>query len=312
MGTRSMASKPSKALNPSFSEPLLGRASKEVRVRKHLASGGLCVFIKLDAPKSKQSTIMSQSFECLLCKHSFSSVDDPKLKVLSFFLFVVAIILLFGAWPLSIVLFFVIWYGNVPKCPRCKSRKLLRQEKKYEKPTEELLNSPKIQVSKKGMGCMTVFLCGSIAFVALSMGYLFWYAASVPPKPESIYKTAEADLMVVIDEEKDYVMLDVRNALQRLMDDKVLWEYPFTAIKDPNGGGYFGIFLLPSPSGTFNGEAIFLVSEEALNQTSQSDLQKSIRYVNGLASDFADQNIEQAKGYEPLAVMEQVSTTSEE
>lgn len=126
---------------------------------------------------------------------------------------------------------------------------------------------------------------------------MFWYAASVPPKPESVYKTAEADLMVVIDEEKDYVMLDVRNALGRLMDDKAMWDYPFTAIKDPKGGGYFGIFLLPSPSGNFNGEAIFLVSEKALNQYEQEDLIQSIKYVNGLAADFANRNIKQAEGY---------------
>ncbi len=247
---------------------------------------------------------MSQSFECLLCKHAFSLVDDPKLKVLSFFLFVVALVLLFDVWPLALILFFLIWYGNVPKCPRCKSRKLLKQEKKTEGKTKELLDSPKPKIERAGISGMKVFLIGTIAFVALSMGYLFWYAASVPPKPESIYKTSEADLMVVIDEEKDYVMLDVRNALGRLMDDKAMWDYPFTAIKDPNGGGYFGIFLLPSPSGSFNGEAIFLVSEEALNQTSQADLQKSVRYVNGLAADFADRNLAQAVGYSPTDVME--------
>lgn len=247
---------------------------------------------------------MPQSFECLLCKHSFSFADSPTTKVLSFFLFVVALVLLFTAWPLAIVLFFLIWYGNVPKCPRCKSRKLLKQEKKTEGKTKELLDSPKPKIERAGISGMKVFLIGTIAFVALSMGYLFWYAASVPPKPESIYKTSEADLMVVIDEEKDYVMLDVRNALGRLMDDKAMWDYPFTAIKDPNGGGYFGIFLLPSPSGNFNGEAIFLLSEKALNQTSQADLQKSIRYVNGLAADFSDKNLDWAESYSAMDVLD--------
>ncbi|NBX52015.1 hypothetical protein EBT25_19285 [bacterium] len=208
---------------------------------------------------------MSQSFECLLCKHSFSFADSPTTKVLSFLLFVVALILLFSFWPLAIVLFIVIWSVNLPKCPRCKSKKLLRQEKIVKDKPREYSDNEKISERKRGVGAMTIILGGTVAFVVFLMSVLFWLVASAPPKPESIYSTSEADLTVAIDEEKGYDMLDVQYALGRLIDDKPVNQYPFFAMKDPQGGGYFGIFELPSPSGTFMGEAIFLVSEEALS-----------------------------------------------
>lgn len=249
---------------------------------------------------------MSQSFECLLCKHSFSFADSPTTKVLSFLLFVVALILLFSFWPLAIVLFIVIWSVNLPKCPRCKSKKLLRQEKIVKDKPREYSDNEKISERKRGVGAMTIILGGTVAFVVFLMSVLFWLVASAPPKPESIYSTSEADLTVAIDEEKGYDMLDVQYALGRLIDDKPVNQYPFFAMKDPQGGGYFGIFELPSPSGTFMGEAIFLVSEEALNQTKRSDLERSIRYVNGLAVDFADKDIEQAVGYSRDDVMRMI------
>lgn len=273
------------------------------------ASGGLCVS-KFQLIKSNQGN-MAQSFECLLCKHSFSSVDDPKLKILSFFLFVFAIVLLFTALPLGILLFGMIWFGNLPKCPRCRSRKLLRlgkSEKTSENnktPTSVLEKTPIRQSS----GGMNTFLKWTIVFVIASLGYLGFMALSAPPsppKPTSLYTTSEDALKVVIDEEKGYEMLDVYYAIGRLIE-RPLSDYPFYAFKDPQGGGYFGIFLVKSPSGNLDGEVIFLVSEKALNQTKLEDLEKSIRYVNGLASDFADRDLARATGYSTLEVLELIS-----
>ncbi|NBS71027.1 hypothetical protein EBT31_19285, partial [bacterium] len=186
------------------------------------------------------------------------------------------------------------------------SKKLLRQEKIVKDKPREYSDNEKISERKRGVGAMTIILGGTVAFVVFLMSVLFWLVASAPPKPESIYSTSEADLTVAIDEEKGYDMLDVQYALGRLIDDKPVNQYPFFAMKDPQGGGYFGIFELPSPSGTFMGEAIFLVSEEALNQTKRSDLERSIRYVNGLAVDFADKDIEQAVGYSRDDVMRMI------
>lgn len=245
---------------------------------------------------------MSQSFECLLCKHSFSSVDDPKLKVLSFFLFVIGLVLLFTVWPLALVLFFVIWYGNVPKCPRCKSRKLLRLGESNKNATSELLDSRKTSKKKKGVSCLAAFTGSIVLFLVVSLGFYAWLVLTSPPAPESIYKTADTDLNYIVDEENGYQAVDVRYALQRLTE-RPIWDYPFYAMKDPQGEGYFGIFLVKSPSGNLDGEVIFLVSEQALNQTEIKDLERSIRYVNGLAADFTGRQIKQATGYSYSDVM---------
>jgi hypothetical protein len=167
-------------------------------------------------------------------------------------------------------------------------------------------NKGKYSPEKQKMGGLTKLVIGLGVFMTVSLGFVAWLAANTSPKPESIYKTSEADLKVAIDEEKGYDMLDVQYALARLIDDKPVSQYPFYAMKDPQGGGYFGIIELPSPSGTFTGEAIFLISEEAFNQTKQPDLERSIRYVNGLASDFADRNLKQAEGYSYSEVIEAI------
>lgn len=259
--------------------------------------------------KSNQGN-MAQSFECLLCKHSFNSVSDPKLKVASFFLFALAIVFLFVFFPVSLLLFGAIWALNQNRCPRCRSKRLLAthgKESAHIQHSEPSKN--KSSSEKQKMGGLTKLVIGLGVFLTVSLGFLAWLTANTSPKPESVYKTSEADLKVVIDEEKGYDMLDVQYALARLIDDKPVSQYPFYAMKDPQGGDYFAIIELPSPSGTFTGEAIFLVSEEAFNQTKISDLEGSIRYVNGLANDFADRDINQATEYSSVDVMKLINAS---
>lgn len=122
----------------------------------------------------------------------------------------------------------------------------------------------------------------------------------------SIYKIEENDLNIIIDTipDKEFgsmniEILDIRYALQRLINEPI-YNYPFYAMKDPNNNGYIGIIKGKT------GEAIFLLSIKSLNDINTSDLEKSIKAINGTATTY-NRNIKLAGlPYEPYEILKLV------
>ncbi len=117
----------------------------------------------------------------------------------------------------------------------------------------------------------------------------------------SVYTTDLGRLEeIIIDKDRDVDMVSVQYALARLIDDDPrIFEYPFYAMKNQKGEGYIGIIV------TNVGKALFLVPYKALNQTRKSDLEQSIKAINGTAKNL-NYNLDFATGYDYLEVMDWV------
>lgn len=114
---------------------------------------------------------MAHSFECIECKHSFSLVDDSKLLLASFFLFVLGIVFLFVFFPISILLFLAIWALNQRRCPRCRSKRLVA---KPQNPPEHRVNE---RVTGKRISGWKLFIGGLGLFLVSSLSLLAWLSA---------------------------------------------------------------------------------------------------------------------------------------
>jgi len=167
-------------------------------------------------------------------------------------------------------------------------------------------NSSQPQKIKKEFYKRWVFWAISIFIIIIIISFKGVFEETKQPNKQSanpynstIYKTEESDLKTVIDNtgKYDVEMLDIRFALQRVIN-KPIYDLPFYAMKDEKGNGYIAVII------TDSNKALFLVSPKALNQTEKSDLEKSIKAINGTAKTF-NMNLEfaGAPNYDPYDIL---------